>query len=732
MSNESVLIDHFLQHVGPFQALAPEHLQQLTERVTQVSVAAGETIIRQGELGDRCYFIQDGEVEVLQDDIPRARQVACLGSGAIFGEAALLTEAPRNATVRATKPCQLLSLRKKELLEVLSWDRRVAPVFFELLSLRDAPIRRTDIVEEEYTAQDGEKITVLKDAKRGTYFRLSSVGRHIWEHLDGHHNLKDLSLGYMAVSNSFIPYAIAETVGGLVASGFALSHTSKAKHYLPLPLPVQKLFTKLRRGFQWRRMFSAVDPWVARFYRTLGIRHLYSPLALFWVAAFSVVGIVLFTHDLPHVMTLLTTSPPAFLIWTGILSLPIIVLCHDAGHAFTTHFFGRTVLGIGIGWNWFSPVLYVDTSDMWPLPPPKRIAVHMAGMVVNLWLAGMASLVGLASHHDILLLFSLLSYLIVIINLIPVFNSDGQYALADLCELWRSFKKRSKTPHPHEKKLIQYYKDHTERFYIEQWDPDDIHFGLFEDNDSIHFYNLIPEHEKIKKAGIIRMTEATVKPANIQKTDLVVDAGCGVGGTSIYLAQNYGCRVIGINISEHQLKIAKQKVDATQLSSLIQLQYGNCSEHLPLPDHSVDVIVNIESACQYSNRQKFMAECARILKPGGRMAVQDWVATDNISAEDYQKSIGPMCEPWRIASMETPSSYRQLLEKNGLRVVEMVDLNRGVKPNMDFMRNAAQAVKQSKPVLSPDEALWYRHLKSITDAYFNGHFAVIRYLAIKH
>jgi tocopherol O-methyltransferase len=180
------------------------------------------------------------------------------------------------------------------------------------------------------------------------------------------------------------------------------------------------------------------------------------------------------------------------------------------------------------------------------------------------------------------------------------------------------------------------------------------------------------------------MTDAVTSPAGIMAGDVIVDAGCGIGGPAIFLAQRFGCRVIGVNISELQLEIAKRKLKQAGLAHLIDFRYGDCSQNIPLDDSSANAIVNIESACHYSNRPAFVRECVRILKVGGRLAACDWVASDRISSDLYKEFIQPVCDAWSLKSLETPDSYRGLLKTEGLEILSMTELSDGIKANMDF------------------------------------------------
>ena len=99
-----------LQAIPIFAPLSPPVLEGLAARLIPVHEAAGETIVRQGEPGDRFYVISSGEVEVSVDGQPQATQ----GPGDHFGEIALLRDVPRTATVTARTDVDLLALERDD------------------------------------------------------------------------------------------------------------------------------------------------------------------------------------------------------------------------------------------------------------------------------------------------------------------------------------------------------------------------------------------------------------------------------------------------------------------------------------------------------------------------------------------------------------------------------------------------------------------------------------------
>jgi CRP-like cAMP-binding protein len=107
---EADLIVEFLQKVECFRGLTVGTLASVADKMWSEEHPAGETIIRQGEPGKTFYVVRKGEVEVLREKEGRSEVVVRLGEGSSFGEEALLTGNPRNATVRTTKPTLLYVL----------------------------------------------------------------------------------------------------------------------------------------------------------------------------------------------------------------------------------------------------------------------------------------------------------------------------------------------------------------------------------------------------------------------------------------------------------------------------------------------------------------------------------------------------------------------------------------------------------------------------------------------
>ena len=102
-------IDH-LQNIAMFSACSKRDLQLVARRAEDVRVPAGKVLVNEGETGHEFFVILDGTARVTR----HGKRVATLGAGAAFGELALLDRAPRNATVIAETPMELVVLGQRE------------------------------------------------------------------------------------------------------------------------------------------------------------------------------------------------------------------------------------------------------------------------------------------------------------------------------------------------------------------------------------------------------------------------------------------------------------------------------------------------------------------------------------------------------------------------------------------------------------------------------------------
>jgi putative ABC transport system ATP-binding protein len=130
--HDALRICEFLRAVDLFRALTPTQLTNVAEKMTPRHFATGDTIIREGEPGEEFFLISDGEVDVMRAD----HEVARLGRGDFFGEVALLSGEPRNATILATEPLDTFVLGKADFQSALETSASFRDQLYRVYFLR--------------------------------------------------------------------------------------------------------------------------------------------------------------------------------------------------------------------------------------------------------------------------------------------------------------------------------------------------------------------------------------------------------------------------------------------------------------------------------------------------------------------------------------------------------------------------------------------------------------------
>ena len=102
-----------------FNQVPANNIREMLNRMQLLNVTAGSVVIRQGDAADACYFIRQGRAEVIRTSVDREHVLALLQEGDCFGEEALLSEQPRNASVKMIENGRLLMLARSDFIELL-------------------------------------------------------------------------------------------------------------------------------------------------------------------------------------------------------------------------------------------------------------------------------------------------------------------------------------------------------------------------------------------------------------------------------------------------------------------------------------------------------------------------------------------------------------------------------------------------------------------------------------
>lgn len=134
-----------------FAKVPPAHVRTMIEQLQPLKIAAGECVLREGEVGECCYFLKRGRAEVIRAAGSDQQVLAELDIGACFGEEALLSDSPRNATVTLLEDGEVLRLDRQDFIALLK-EPVVAEVSFgEAVRLHNNGAQWLDVrLQDEY------------------------------------------------------------------------------------------------------------------------------------------------------------------------------------------------------------------------------------------------------------------------------------------------------------------------------------------------------------------------------------------------------------------------------------------------------------------------------------------------------------------------------------------------------------------------------------------------------
>ena len=125
-------------------------------------------------------------------------------------------------------------------------------------------------------------------------------------------------------------------------------------------------------------------------------------------------------------------------------------------------------------------------------------------------------------------------------------------------------------------------------------------------------------------AAAERLSRKVCDAAGLREGMRVLDAGCGLGGTLASLNERYGnLTLAGLNIDSRQLERARQQVEPRSTNRLSFVTADAC--RLPFADQSFDAVLAVECIFHFPGRRKFFNEARRVLRPGGVLALSDFI-----------------------------------------------------------------------------------------------------------
>jgi ubiquinone/menaquinone biosynthesis C-methylase UbiE len=159
-------------------------------------------------------------------------------------------------------------------------------------------------------------------------------------------------------------------------------------------------------------------------------------------------------------------------------------------------------------------------------------------------------------------------------------------------------------------------------------------------------------------------TELFLDQLGIAADDRVLDVGCGLGGASRFVAEQYGCQVTGIDLTNEYVRTGEIMCAWVGLDDLITLDCGDATA-TPYPDGAFDTSYMMHVGMNIADKRSLAVELYRVLRPGGRLGIYDVMRVGNGALR--------FPVPWATnpeeSAVSSPGEYRDSLEAAGFRVI---------------------------------------------------------------
>ncbi|NJL42814.1 MAG: methyltransferase domain-containing protein [Pseudanabaena sp. RU_4_16] len=210
---------------------------------------------------------------------------------------------------------------------------------------------------------------------------------------------------------------------------------------------------------------------------------------------------------------------------------------------------------------------------------------------------------------------------------------------------------------------------------------------------------------KDRRLAQIDLIEKLLEWAKPQIPTSVLDVGCGIGGSSLYLADKYlannannlafgtdgGFKVTGISLSPVQANRATERSRALGLQARSQFLVADAMS-MPFADGSFDLVWSLESGEHMPDKEKFLQECYRVLKPGGTFIFATWCHRDisdrplnKHEQRHLQRIYDVYCLPYTISLSE----YKAIAHRTNFQNIKTADWSQAVAPFWDVVIDSA-------------------------------------------
>jgi cyclopropane fatty-acyl-phospholipid synthase-like methyltransferase len=216
-------------------------------------------------------------------------------------------------------------------------------------------------------------------------------------------------------------------------------------------------------------------------------------------------------------------------------------------------------------------------------------------------------------------------------------------------------------------------------YYDETW-LDYRLLWLNPDNLAVHF-GYTDQSTRSHTDALKNMNRVLADRVQIQPGERVLDAGCGVGGSSFWLAKERDAEVVGITLAAGQVRKARSYAARRRLTDRVHFEVADFTD-TPFPDASFDVVWAVESLCHAPRKAAFYQEAARLLRPGGRVVVADFVRAGRPLDATGERLLHEWLTGWAVPDIDTPDEHIAHLDAAGFSKAQLDDVTVHTRPSL--------------------------------------------------
>lgn len=205
------------------------------------------------------------------------------------------------------------------------------------------------------------------------------------------------------------------------------------------------------------------------------------------------------------------------------------------------------------------------------------------------------------------------------------------------------------------------------------------------------YYGADGNEKKDRRQAQIDLIEELLKWSGLQQAQNILDVGCGIGGSSLYLAEKLNARASGITLSPVQAARATERAAAAGLAARTQFQVAD-AQAMPFADNCFDLVWSLESGEHMPDKHSFIQECYRVLKPGGTLIMVTWChrATDTGELTfDEQKHLAEIYRVYCLPYVISLPEYEAIARNLSLQNIRTADWSTAVAPFWDVVIDSA-------------------------------------------